>query len=138
MKMTMKIRDLINIVEAAQGTPPRILYHLTHNSDRASIMSHGLLRSMSETAQMAKEEGEPDWEAYGGIFFSNQVSPEPSVIDVWEVNVTGLNLVRDETTDHEHLDEEWWVTWTDPVVEPSRLRLLTPQEVEAVQHKKTS
>jgi hypothetical protein len=108
--------------------PPRTLYHGAPRSARDSILKNGLLRSHSETAQLAKEYGEHGWENYGGIFFAE--NPETTAnpqVDVWAVNTDGLTLERDETTDHEHLGERWWVTYSDPVVEPWRLRLVQPK-----------
>jgi hypothetical protein len=102
---------------------PRILYHGAPRAERASVMAHGLLRSKSETARLAKGMGEPDWQDCGGIFFSEKPETPGPYVDVWEVNTAGLTLERDETTEHEHLGERWWVTYDVAAIEPSRLRL---------------
>lgn len=98
------------------------LYHMSSPDNRASIRKHGLLASKSEAAQLAAEYGE---EGGNGIYFSNIPSDEGRC-DIWKVNVDGLHLERDETTDHDHLGEEWWVTYSDDVVEPWRLTLVNP------------
>lgn len=101
-----------------------ILYHNSSVKNREAIFQHGLQRANSETAELAREMGEADWQMAGGIFFTDTCKPEPG-IDVWEVDISGLPLETDETTDHGHLDEHWFVDWESDVIPPSRLNLLT-------------
>jgi len=121
------MRNLINLFET-----PSTLYHYSPRENRESIMQHGLMRSSSETAQIAKEMGEPNWHEAGGIFFSDTYEkPEnPEAIDLWEVDVRGLNLERDETTDHDHLGEKWYVDWESESIAPERLNLLSDRIME--------
>jgi len=110
---------------------PTVMYHATSPANRESILSHGLQRRFSETAQVAK--GEEDWEQAGGIFFSTKTKQgEPNEgCDVWAVDVSGLSLERDDTTDVPYPEDggiegdEWWVTYNEDVP-PGRLRLFKP------------
>ena len=105
-----------------------VMYHATSMSNRESILSHGLLRSKSETAQLAKEMEELDWEKYGGIFLKTMIDEgnESNDVDVWEVVVDELILEKDETTEPCDANDTWWVTWVDDVIPPERLRLIKP------------
>lgn len=114
----MFLRSLFETPEVAPAT----LYHVSPIGNRESIIDHGLLLSKSEASAVSREMGE-EVEA-GGIFFTNTLTHErPHMFDVWEVDVRGLELERDETTDHDHLGEQWWVCYED--ISPDRLNLLS-------------
>lgn len=121
------MRNWMNLVSA-----PRVLYHYTSRNNRDSIFQNGLLRSHSETAELAKEQGEPNWEMAGGIFLSDAYrNPKNPAIDIWEVDTLGLPLVRDDTTDHDHLGEKWYVDWESDCIPPERLNLLSDRIMES-------
>ena len=117
-----------NVVEMVFGQPPTVLYHSAPSSARHSIRRHGLLRSKSETHQLAIEQGETDG-PYGGIFFASKpIEKDSPGADLWQVDVRGLHLVPDDTTDSPweaggDTDDTWWVTYTEDVP-PSRLKLM--------------
>lgn len=90
------MKNFITVVKAAMR--PTTLYHETQTSRRESIEREGICRKYSETAMVAQEMGEPDWEEYGGIFFSNKKSYRRLGFDCWKIDVTGLRLKRDDTT----------------------------------------
>jgi len=118
-------------IRADHADRPTVMYHATSPSHRESILRHGLQRRFSETAQVAK--GEVDWELAGGIFFSTKTKDEKANqgCDVWEVDVRGLSLEPDDTTDVPYPEDggiegdEWWVTYNEDVP-PSRLKLFKP------------
>lgn len=115
----------MKIIEIAQLGIPPILYHSAPKSERESILRHGLLRSKSETDQLAIEQGE-DLSAgpYGGIFFSTKPSDSSrEFFDTWAVDVRGLHIEPDLTTDWPEDNDPWWVSW-DADIPPSRLRLI--------------
>ena len=93
------------------------LYHGTSRDNRDSILQRGLLRPVIEEST----------EGYkGGVFFHTVLSDEDvrrESIDVWRVDVTGIELERDTTTEHEDADP-WMVAWYQDV-EPWRLTLCT-------------
>ena len=88
---------------------PATLYHFSDPANRESILSNGLLLSKSQALE-------------GAIFLTDTVNPkEYGGSDVWSVNVDGLELEPDWTT--ESFDnEEWFVIFDN--VEPTRLTLL--------------
>jgi len=81
-------------------------------------LAHGLDAQYSDAALTAGA----DYVGGGGLFLSS--TPSSSGIDVWAVNVEGLALERDQTTDHDHLGEQWWVSYELDVIPVERLRLL--------------
>ncbi len=121
------MRNWINLVSA-----PRVLYHVSDRSNRESIFQNGLLRLHSETAELAKSMDEPEWEKYGGIFFSDtyRKPDNTEAYDIWEVDTLGLPLARDETTEHDHLGEKWYVDWESDRIDPDRLNLLSDRIME--------
>jgi len=89
---------------------PEILYHFSNPMNRDSILRHGLLRSNSRAMENA-------------IFFTDTVNPtEIGNSDVWAVNVKGLNLESDWTT--EPFDKETWYVCFEKDVEPNRIKLI--------------
>jgi hypothetical protein len=87
-----------------------VLYHFADPANRESILSNGLLRSKSQAFE-------------GAIFFTDTVNPkEAGSSDVWEVNVDGLELEPDWTT--EPFDNEAWFVAFEQDIEPARLTLL--------------
>jgi hypothetical protein len=97
---------------------PSLLYHASSDANRASILELGLDARFSDAAQT----GGADYLGGGGLFFSSK--PSHSNSDVWAVDVTGITLERDQATEHEHLGEEWWVSYETDNIAPSRLTLL--------------
>ena len=97
--------DLVALFEASMAT----LYHHAPKSERASIQRHGLLRSKSPAH---------------GIFFASKATDQVRWgIDTWKVDVRGLQLERDTTTDPEDAADTWWVTY-DEDISPDRLTLI--------------
>lgn len=114
----------MRIVEAAMSDHPTILYHASNAADRESIMRDGLLRSRSEAHQTAMDGGFSEDEGpFGGIFFSSKIEQRKHGIDTWQVDVRGLHIQPDDTTDPEDPDDTWWVTY-DEDVSPERLKLM--------------
>jgi hypothetical protein len=97
---------------------PSVLYHASSDANRASILQHGLDARFSDAAQT----GGADYRGGGGLFFSSK--PSLSNLDVYAVDVVGIPLERDQTTDHGHLDADWWVSYEVDNIPPTRLRLL--------------
>lgn len=60
----------------------------------------------------------------GGIFFSNKLHRESPSIDIWEVDVSGLPLIIDDTDTPPDPEEAWWVLYPPHEVAPERLTLL--------------
>lgn len=103
---------------------PTILYHNTPSTHRESIWERGLLRSCSETTELAREMGEEG--VFGGIFMSAKPSAEREGFDTWAVDVSGLDILPDETTDCPDPEDSWWVCW-DADIEADRLELLNTE-----------
>lgn len=115
--------------------PPRFLYHGTDASRRQSIAEEGLLLSHSETAELAKEMGYPDWQTYGGIFFSTVIHDITPLEDVWVLDTEGwawttteIGAAADELAPDFSVDtavwakdEVWWYVRSD--VLPNQLKL---------------
>jgi hypothetical protein len=123
------IRDFICIVEGNGHGPgwdgatldhPSILYHHTSAKNRDSILRHGLDARHSYAAQA----GGQDYDGGGGIYFSSVPGDGGDVWDVWAVDVASLRLERDQTTEHEHLDQEWWVSYEQDHIPAARLKLV--------------
>ena len=105
-------------------THPVLLYHVANTEDRQSIMQHGLLRSKSWAHMAAMERGDgitTDENPLGGIFFASKPSYQRA-FDLWEVDVRGLYIEPDATTDPEYPEDTWWVTYEE--ITPQRLTLL--------------
>jgi hypothetical protein len=58
----------------------------------------------------------------GGIFLSSKKPASQDFIDVWEVDISELNLCQDDTTDPPEPDDSFGVVYTD--IPPSRLKLV--------------
>jgi len=96
------------------------MFHSSPPESRTSIGLVGLVLYLSDAAQIAKEMGEPDWMSAGAIFLTS--SPEDiDAVDVWEVDVSGLALEPDDTTECPHEGVSWWQV-RQPIC-PSRLTL---------------
>lgn len=97
---------------------PSVLYHHSHPNNRQSILQHGLLKKYDANA-------DPNDSMLGGIFFSNK--PDFTTrSDVWEVDVRGLPVEEDPTTQvppESSADEAWYVVYQD--IPPNRIKLIT-------------
>ena len=105
--------------------PEIVMYHNAPTEARESIREKGLLVFMSDAAQAARERNEPE-KGLGGIFFDT-VPTTAGRFDTWQVDVSGLDIEPDETTDisgigGEWEGHEWWVLWGENVL-PNRLKL---------------
>jgi hypothetical protein len=106
---------------------PDFLYHHTTISNRDGILRDGLLQSMSDAARLATEMG---MEGGSGIYFCEMRPEDDPRCDVWKVDVRGLVLAPDETTDPSDPDDVWWVHHAADV--PAwRMELLEPEAVPA-------
>ena len=105
---------------------PAVMYHNSPPENRESILREGLRHSYSEAAGAAEDAG--DDPAMGRGIFLDTVPSRSGNIDTWRVDVSGLELERDDTTDisgtPEYDGHEWWVTYGDDIP-PSRLKLMT-------------
>jgi hypothetical protein len=103
-------------IEPIAERPPTELYHATASVNRDSIQKVGLILNATE--------GDAVHSITGGFFFCSK-PPEPAEkIDVWVVDITGLNLQIDDTDIPFDPEDTWWVTYDRKVIEPWRLRLL--------------
>jgi hypothetical protein len=104
-------------VTLTEATPtPTHMYHASPTSNRSSIQQRGLRLDASPAYQAG---------GWGGIFFSTKKGTDAQWgIDQWRVDVRGLKLMPDETTDPEDPEDEWYYVMVD--VPPSRLVLDTP------------
>ncbi|MFO0992610.1 MAG: hypothetical protein U1E67_11860 [Hyphomicrobiales bacterium] len=114
----------IAFVERVTWLPIRTemrMYHAAPTNCRASIFARGLVKSLPETERKAFD---LDDSAHitGGIFLSSKKPTSSEYIDVWEVDVSVLDLFVDDTTDPLEPDDSYWVVYTD--IPPSRLKLL--------------
>ncbi len=117
LNMNMKILEILT-----QGQPS-VLYHVAPTSERQSVMQHGLLRSKSYAHALAADMGiATSDDPIGGIFFASKPIHQRN-FDLWEVDVRGLHLEPDDTTDPEDPEDSWWVTYEDDIP-PIRLRLI--------------
>lgn len=99
---------------------PGRLFHSSPPENRSSISSEGLILGHSDAAVLSREMGDPDWMIAGAIFLTS--SPEDiDAVDVWEVDVLGLALEPDDTTECPHEGVSWWQV-RQPIC-PSRLTL---------------
>jgi hypothetical protein len=92
-----------------------ILYHLSPSEKRLSILRLGLLARLSQAAENA-------------VFFDSLPTFQPG-FDTWQVDVRGLAIEPDDTTDFSGTPEfkghEWWVLYGADVP-PERLTLISP------------
>jgi hypothetical protein len=118
------LRRWMNVLCEAE-VPPTMLYHSAPTSDRDSIRKEGLLRSKSHAHRQAMAIGfTPEEGPFGGIFFASKPTNQTAHgIDTWAVNVQGLHLQSDDTTDSDDAEDTWWVTYDEDVM-PDRLTLL--------------
>lgn len=96
---------------------PNILYHHSPVENRESILKHGLL-----TMYGARRGG------HEAIFLTDKPKFGGQVTDVWEVNVRGLPVQEDITTDLDYEEIEkvygnWYAIYED--IPPERLRLIS-------------
>lgn len=114
------MRDLISIVESFNT--PTTLYHIAPVVMRDSISQEGLVHPMDlhqswhETGLVGSDAGAV------GIYFTDIPDASPE-FDCWEVDVRGLQLEPDQTTDVPE-GQNWFVTYRDRKVDPSRLKLI--------------
>lgn len=107
---------------------PTVLYHVTRPDRRPSILEHGLdwRRSRDNYTLSGKPkanylleglETAATWRrSWGGVVGVPGIPDMPA--DVWEVDVTGLELVRDPDVER---SRAWYAL---SPIEPSRLRLV--------------
>lgn len=96
----------------------KTFYHQSDIKNRESIFEHGLSTKFS----LLHEDGDD----LSGLTFLTDVMPEPSSsFDIWEVNVDGLRLERDDTTDPPE-GENWYCTGSIP---RERISLLVQPDV---------
>jgi RNA:NAD 2'-phosphotransferase (TPT1/KptA family)/8-oxo-dGTP pyrophosphatase MutT (NUDIX family) len=92
---------------------PDVMYHYAGTENRASIQKHGLLGSKSSAIENA-------------VFLDSKLTEEGRYTDTWEVNVKGLELDPDWTTDITDRDEweghTWWIFYGD--IPLNRLKLV--------------
>jgi hypothetical protein len=112
---------LVNTVSRLPIRTEMRVYHAAPATCRASILSQGLVTSLPEADRQAFDL-EESAHITGGIFFSSKRPTESEFIDVWEVDVSGLDLYVDDTTEPLEPDDSYWVVYTD--IPPSRLKLL--------------
>ena len=110
-------------------TPPDFLFHCTDRVKRASILTEGLLARMSDAFQAAKSLGVKDEDNLGSGIYFDSVSDYPGAsIDVWKVDVRGLDIELDDQSQFDGDDPEWvghvWWVLYNADVEPGRLTLL--------------
>jgi len=91
---------------------PLYMYHVASPENRISIEKNGLLSSKSYFYD--EDDG-----GHGGIFFHSKYVSQYGM-DTWKVDVMGLPIENDETTD---TSEEWYVLWNQDVT-PDRLELI--------------
>lgn len=96
--------------------PPATMYHYTDAANRSSILKHGLLGSEARAIE-------------NGVFLDSKLTAKDSegkYTDAWAVDVRGLDVEPDWTTDiadnPEYEGHTWWVFYGD--IPPSRLRLV--------------
>jgi 8-oxo-dGTP pyrophosphatase MutT (NUDIX family)/RNA:NAD 2'-phosphotransferase (TPT1/KptA family)/GNAT superfamily N-acetyltransferase len=99
--------------QPATNEHPDVMYHYAGTENRASIQEHGLLGSKSSAIENA-------------VFLDSKLTQEGKYTDTWEVNVKGLELESDWTTDISDRDEweghTWWIFYGD--IPPQRLKLV--------------
>ena len=91
----------------------RFYYHHTPSENRDSIRERGLLLSMSYSAQTG---------GYGAIYLTDKPTYSEH-IDVWRVDVSGLEVESDDTAFgiENFPGESWYEVFSD--ISPERLRL---------------
>lgn len=103
-------------LEKAASVTPKVVYHGSSPENRQSILQHGLLASKSDAAQLG---------GHGVLFFDDKLDTQKG-IDEWEVNVEGLDLEPDDTTDISNNPDweghTWWAYYGD--IPPERLKLI--------------
>ena len=107
---------------------PDVMYHGTDSANRESIQTKGLLLAKSEAAQLGGD---------GAIFLSeNKYSHHPeSGIDEWAVDIRGLELFADDTTDPEDETDTWWQCFEN--IPPQRLKLVHAGKIAGKTVKRT-
>jgi len=116
--------EAMSFVERVTWLPIRTempMYHASPANCRASISARGLVKSLPEIERNALD---LDDSAHitGGIFLSSKKPTSSEFIDVWEVDVSALDLCVDDTTIPLEPDDSFWVVYTD--IPPSRLKLV--------------
>jgi len=102
----------------AENQIPNILYHNSSPKNRQSILTNGL------RVKYGSEAG-----GHAGIFFSNK--PDFTTrSDAWQVNVQGLDIEEDSTTQvppEYPEDEKWYACYQD--IPPDRIKLLPKKTI---------
>lgn len=94
----------------------QILYHHASRENRESIRRFGLLTKYDQTMV---DSGDPN--VSRGIYLTNKPDFSNKWIDVWEVDVRGMDLQDDWTTTPEDPYEKWHVVYQD--IPPAKLKL---------------
>lgn len=105
---------------------PDFLFHHTLSSNRDNILHDGLLQPLSEAAQTAASMG---MEGGSGIFFCEKRPKDDPRVDIWRVDVRGLELFPDDTTEPTDSNDTWWVFHSGDIG-PERMEFLQPQQDE--------
>lgn len=109
------MRQFINIVENAS---PSTLYHQSPSNMRERIAQLGLQHPYNIPSDLGVEMSNDETQ---GIYFTYNREDVDKRFDMWEVDVRGLTLHPDETTDWPD-GHTWWVTYDE--VGPERLQLV--------------
>jgi hypothetical protein len=97
--------------------PSKILYHESAKDNRESILRYGLSTRFS----LLHEEGDDQL----GLTFLTDVRPSSSEsFDIWEVDVDGMSLEEDWTTDPPE-GEKWYCTGSIP---SEKIRLISAMQ----------
>ena len=106
--MRNRIRHILR-----ESTSSRFLYHNTSKMNRESIRESGLLTQKDEMGT-------------SGIYLTDRLAMTGRYYDTWKVNVTGLDLQKDPTTEPWREGELWYVCYSD--IPPKRLTLIPAEE----------
>lgn len=109
------MRQFINIVESVS---PTVLYHQAPANMRERIAQLGLQHPYDIPSDLGVEMSNDET---SGIYFTDNRGDIDKRFDMWEVDVSGLKLHPDDTTDWPE-GHVWWVTYDE--VGPERLRLI--------------
>lgn len=94
--------------------PTTLLYHSAPTEYRDSVLRHGLLASKSSAYDPSDEN------LTGAIYFASKPVRQPG-FDLWQVNVSGLNI--EEDYDQPDETDPWFVIYGQDIP-PDRLKLV--------------
>jgi len=95
-------------------------YHESATENRQSILERGLALSITRT-----DGTEEELSITGGIFLFTKLRgrERSEFLDIWEVDVTELTVIEDDTDVPFEPGDTWWVVYCHPIG-PERLMLL--------------